>query len=126
ELAVNVHAGIIRGLGGMAHCQHLWMATSVRIEWEEIPLSVRARVEELLGARVVRAVNESGGYGNGLAARCRLSDGRRAFVKAATSPINEVLPRMLRREVRISAQLPPEFPAPTLLGCVETDGWIAA
>lgn len=60
-----------------------------RIPWAEVPAEVRASIEGLLGGKVVGAVSQPGGFSEGLAARLRLADGGRAFVKpssAACSP----------------------------------------
>jgi len=82
--------------------------TSVRVEWSAVPAEVRARVEAELGAAVVEAVNQPGGYSPSLAARCRLGDGRGVFIKAAAPELNPRTPRMLRDEIEMSRRLPAE------------------
>lgn len=77
-----------------------------RIGWEDIPVEVRAAVEAVLGASVVRADNQPGGFSPGLAARCRLSDGRPIFLKAVSPAQNPHSCRIHRREAEVAAKLP--------------------
>jgi hypothetical protein len=95
-----------------------------RIEWTEVPDAVRARVEEALGAAVVEAVNQGGGFSPGVAARCRLADGRRAFVKAVSPAQNEHACRIQRREAEVAARLPDDVPAPRLRHVVDDGTWV--
>jgi len=44
----------------------------VRPEWADLPAAIRAEVEDRLGSPVVSAVNQRGGFGPSLAARCGL------------------------------------------------------
>ena len=83
-------------------------------------------VEAALGARVVTAVNQPGGYSPSLAARCRLDDGRRVFVKAAAPELNPRTPDMLRDEIDVSARLPADLPVPRLRHVVEVGTWVVA
>ena len=57
-------------------------AAGVRVAWADLPARVRDVVEEILGAPVVEAVSQPGGFSPGSADRVRTADGRRAFVKA--------------------------------------------
>ena len=91
-------------------------ATGVRHDWADLQVSVRQAVEGMLGARVVDAQSQSGGFSPGVAARVRLADGRRAFVKVVSADVNPGSPDLHRAEARISAALPPHAPAPRLLG----------
>jgi aminoglycoside phosphotransferase (APT) family kinase protein len=83
-------------------------------------------VERKLGAPVVEAVSQAGGFSPGAAARLRLADGRRVFAKALGPGINPDSPRIYRREARIAAALPPAAPAPRLLWSYDEGeaGWI--
>ena len=100
--------------------------TSSRLAWEDVHPAVRAHVERVVGAPVVAARNEPGGYGPSLAARCRLVDGRAVFVKAVSPAQNPDTPDMLRREIRVTAALPATFPAPRLLDAYDDGDWVAA
>ncbi|MCX4798512.1 aminoglycoside phosphotransferase family protein [Streptomyces sp. NBC_01242] len=92
-------------------------ATGVRHHWSGLPASVRGAVEDILGARVVEARSQSGGFSPGVAARVRLADGRRAFVKAVSAEVNPGSPELHRAEARHTAALPPPgAPVPRLLG----------
>ena len=95
-----------------------------RLEWVDVPAVVRARVEGELGASVVDAVNQAGGFSPGVAARCRLSDGRRAFVKAVSPAQNEHACRIHRREAEVASGLPHDFPAPRLRHVVDDGTWV--
>ncbi len=60
-----------------------------------------------------------------MAARLRLSDGRRVFVKAVSEAANPDTPGIHRREARIVAALPPSAPVPKLLWMYDEGGWVA-
>jgi aminoglycoside phosphotransferase (APT) family kinase protein len=79
----------------------------------------------MVGARVVEAATQPGGFSPGLAARLRLRDGRRVFVKAVSEAANPDSPSMHRREARVVAALPASAPAPRLLWSYDQDGWVA-
>jgi aminoglycoside phosphotransferase (APT) family kinase protein len=86
---------------------------------------VRKAVEAGLGARIVDAVTRPGGFSPGVAARLRLEDGSRAFVKAVGSEPNPDSPGLHRDEARVAAALPPETPAPKILFAHDDGDWIA-
>jgi aminoglycoside phosphotransferase len=94
-----------------------------RLPWHAIPGQLRGRIADVLGARVLGAQTQPGGFSPGVAARLRLADGRRAFVKAVNE-VNPDSPGLHRSEARITAALPADTPAPRLLGSVDGDGWV--
>lgn len=104
-------------------------ASGVRVAWADLPLRVRTAVEEILGAAVVEAVSQPGGFSPGSADRVITADGCRAFVKAVSTVMNPHSPDMHRREIAVTAALPASAPAPRLLGSVddqgEGDDWVA-
>ena len=100
-------------------------AAGVRVHWEGLPHSVRRAIEVRLDGRVVEAVTQPGGFSPGLAARLRLDDGRRVFVKAVSETANPDSPEMHRREARIVAALPANVPVPRLLWTYDEAGWVA-
>jgi aminoglycoside phosphotransferase (APT) family kinase protein len=100
-------------------------AQGARIPWEEVPESVRAAIEDGLGARVAEAVTQPGGFSPGVAARLRLEDGRSAFVKAVGSEPNPHSPGLHRTEAKVAAALPPETPAPRFLFAHDDGDWVA-
>jgi aminoglycoside phosphotransferase (APT) family kinase protein len=100
-------------------------AQGARIPWEALPAGVREAVESGLGARVVEAATQPGGFSPGAAARLRFDDGRRAFVKAVGSSPNPHSPELHRSEAQIAAALPPETPAPRLLFAHDDGDWVA-
>lgn len=100
-------------------------ATGVRHHWADLPHAVRNAVQDILGAPVVEARSQNGGFSPGVAARVRLADGRRAFVKAVSAEVNADSPDHHRAEARNTAALPPHAPVPKLLG-VYDDGTCVA
>ncbi|HEX9339036.1 MAG TPA: hypothetical protein VF892_24255 [Pseudonocardiaceae bacterium] len=76
-----------------------------RLVWPDLPGHVRAGIEELLGAPVIQATSEPGGFSPGLAARVALADGRRMFVKAVSAARNEFSVEMFATEARNLAGL---------------------
>ncbi|HVF31598.1 MAG TPA: hypothetical protein VM933_01065 [Acidimicrobiales bacterium] len=101
------------------------MRTSFRIEWSAVPGRVRDEVGRLLGSPVVAAVNEAGGFSPSLAARARLADGRRCFLKAGSAAAtNDRVVDMLRNEAALGACFPADFPAPRLDLAVDDGEWV--
>ncbi len=101
------------------------VAAGRRITWHELPARVRGGVEDILGAAVVEAVGQAGGFSPGSADRVRAADGRRAFVKAVGASPNPRAPLIHRREIEVTAALPPRVPAPRLLGSYDDGDWVA-
>lgn len=95
-----------------------------RIEWEDIPPAVRSAVEDELGASVVRADNQPGGFSPGLAARCVLADGRRIFLKAVSPAQNPHSCRIHRREAEVAADLPDSVPHAPLRHVHDDGEWV--
>lgn len=95
-----------------------------RIGWTDVASAVRSAVEDRLGAQVLEVRNQSGGFSPGLAARCRLSDGRRVFIKAVSPAQNPQAYEIHCREAEVAAQLPPHLPVPSLLEVVGDGHWV--
>nr|WP_112477382.1 phosphotransferase [Streptomyces sp. ST1020] len=100
-------------------------ATGARLDWADLPTSVRDAVAGILGAPVVRAVTQRGGFSPGVAARVVTGRGRGGFVKAVSGDVNAFSPVLHRQEARYAAALPPEVPAPKLLGVYDDGDWVA-
>lgn len=100
-------------------------ARGVRHAWADLPAAVRRAVEDILGSPVVEARSQSGGFSPGVAARVRLANGGRAFVKAVSTQVNAGSPDLHRAEARHTAALPPHAPVPRLLGSYD-DGTCVA
>ena len=91
----------------------------------QIPAHVRAGIEAIIGGgAVVTAVSQSGGFSPGTADRVVTVDGRRAFVKAASTTLNEQTPSMHRAEADVVGQLPPNSYVPALLGVYDDGVWV--
>ena len=108
-------------------CQHrgVAVAAGVRIGWAQLPTEVRCGVEKILGAVVVEAVSQVGGFSPGTADRVRTCDGRRGFVKAVSAAQNERTLIMHRREAMVTGLLPADVAAPKLLGFYDDGTWVA-
>jgi aminoglycoside phosphotransferase (APT) family kinase protein len=74
---------------------------------------------------VTEAVTQRAGFSPGLAARLKLKDGRRVFVKAVSEAANPDAPHIHRSEARIVAALPPSAPVPRFRWTFDEDGWVA-
>jgi aminoglycoside phosphotransferase (APT) family kinase protein len=100
-------------------------AQGARLPWEALPEEVRAAVEGGLGALVVSAQSQAGGFSPGVAARLCLENGRRAFVKTAGAQPNPDTPALHRSEAAVAAALPRGAPAPRLLFAHDDGDWVA-
>jgi hypothetical protein len=97
----------------------------VRLTWMQIPAHVRAGIEAIIGGgAVVSAVSQSGGFSPGTADQVVTADGRRAFVKAASTIHNEQTPSMHRAEAHVVGQLPSNAYVPALLGVYDDGVWV--
>lgn len=100
-----------------------------RISWAEVPTTLRARVEQVLGGPVVAAASQTSGWSPGSADRIRTATGERAFVKALSRGRNEDGFRMHRREALVMAAIPVGVQAPRLLAAFDEqhdgDDWAA-
>ena len=74
---------------------------------------------------MVEAVTQPQGFSPGLAARLRLEDGRRVFLKAVSAEANPDTPDIHRREARILTALPATAPIARLLWSYDEMGWVA-
>jgi hypothetical protein len=74
--------------------------------WQEMPERVRGGVVERVGACVVEAESQEGGFSPGVAARLLLDDGRRVFVKAVGPRPNLEAPSVHRRESMVAVRDP--------------------
>lgn len=101
-------------------------AQGVRIDWEDVPDEVRAKIEERLGSSVVDARTQPAGFSPGLAARLTTSDRARAFVKGVPPDRNPDSPKIHRREIGIVSRLPEGLPTPRLLWTIDDypEGWV--
>jgi hypothetical protein len=98
---------------------------SHRMQWADVPGRVRAAIVEAIGSKVVAAAGQRGGYGPGLAARCRLADSRRVFIKAVSGAQNPDSPNIMRHEAEVASSLPRDAPAAALLHALDDGEWIA-
>jgi len=100
-------------------------ATARRPRWEDLPVAVRALVEDAAGSRVVGTWSAGTGFTPGFASRLDLADGRRVFAKAASSADDRVhtwqLSAAYREEVRKLRLLPRGIGAPALLWSLDSD-----
>ena len=99
--------------------------TARRVEWVHLPPTVRAAVEQRLGSSVVTAESRTSGYTPGFASVLTTEDGRRAFVKAASTQAQRAFAEAYREEARKVAALPDVTPAARLEWTLDVDGWFA-
>src|SRR5260370_34580405 len=100
-------------------------AAGVRLDWAEVPPSVRRAIEQWLGSTIVSVTNQHGGFSPGVAARIEAANGRRVFIKVGGPRPNPDVPSIYRREVGIAAALPADAPVPRLLWSYDEGGWVA-
>jgi hypothetical protein len=100
----------------------------VRVDWHQVPDSVRSAVEDACGSRVVTAETQRGGFSPGLATRVRCADGNRFFIKAGTCNLNPYSVDLHRREAVVLTKLDRyigdrRLPIPRLHATVDVDSW---
>lgn len=116
---------LVRRAGTMMPMSTPPPAAGSRLPWDRLPAHVQDAIEQRLGAPVVRATNQSGGFSPGVAARVTCADGSRAFVKAVGTELNDRSPDIHRAEARITAQLPRRAPVPRLRATYDDGVWVA-
>jgi aminoglycoside phosphotransferase (APT) family kinase protein len=101
-------------------------ATGVRPDWSELPPHLRAALDERLGAPIVSAETQPGGFSPGIAVRVVTADGQRVFVKAVGPTPNPDSPRFHRNELRIVSSMPHGVAVPRLLWSLDEEegGWV--
>lgn len=95
-----------------------------RLDWRDLPRSVRDRIETLAGARVTAEMSATSGFSPGFCAVLELTDGRAVFVKAVSPEQNPQSPQLARAEIRAAAALPPGVPAPHLRWWDDDGQWV--
>jgi hypothetical protein len=101
-------------------------STAQRPRWDTLPDDLRRAVESRLGARVAQAQSQDSGFTPGLASRLLLADGRRVFVKAASSQTAPWVVDAYRRECEVTAALPAGVHAPRALWTLDAGAWFVA
>lgn len=96
-----------------------------RISWQQVPERVRGAVEAILGAAVLEARTQPGGFSPGCAARLRLANGGSAFVKALGMGVHRPSVGLYRSEAAVMPHLPAGLPVPRLLGVHDDGEWVA-
>lgn len=96
-----------------------------RLAWTDLPVSVRTRIEELVGGSVIATTTAAGGFSPGLAARAALSDGRTVFVKAVGTATGPGSADLLRRERDNLARLGPLPCASRMIASSDDGDWVA-
>jgi hypothetical protein len=99
--------------------------SGVRLQWQDLPEPVRRGIEDVLGAPVVRADDQAGGFSPGVAARVQLGDGNRRFLKVVGGELNPLAPELYRSEAAVTKSLPSAVPAPRILATYDSNGWVA-
>jgi hypothetical protein len=100
-------------------------AAGRRADYATVPAHVRAWVDESLGSPVVQSLAQVGGMSPGPAARLRLADGRRAFIKAVSPEPNARTPELFRHEIAVLRHLPHVDYRPGLIAAYDDGEWVA-
>ncbi|MFZ4895180.1 phosphotransferase [Plantibacter sp. Mn2098] len=100
-------------------------STNGRIGWQDLPVGVQRGVERIIGDEVVEWHSQPGGFSPGTADRVVTRGGRRAFVKACGTSLNPDTPTIHRREIAVMEVIPADAPAPSMLGSLDDDDWVA-
>jgi Phosphotransferase enzyme family len=100
-------------------------AMGVRAPYEVMPSAVSGWIERELGASVVSATTQYGGFSPGIAARLVTSGGRRAFVKAVGTSVNPGTPGLFRQEIGVMTHLPSLHCVPRLYSTYDDGDWVA-
>lgn len=98
--------------------------TARRLEWEHLPPVVRREIERRLGAEVVRADSQTAGFTPAMASVLTCADGRRHFVKAASTKAQRIFATSYREEARKLLTLAGWVPAPRLRWVEEWYDWV--
>lgn len=98
--------------------------TARRLDWVHLPPYIRSMVEGHLGAPVVEAVSQGGGFTPGFASVLTCADGSVHFVKAASTKAQRMFAESYREETRKLRMLPQEVPAPRLLWAEDDGEWV--
>ncbi|MGV8967154.1 MAG: phosphotransferase family protein [Cellulomonas sp.] len=95
-----------------------------RLNWQDLPRPVRARIAKLAGAEVSSETSATSGFSPGFAAVLELGNGSEIFVKAVSAEQNPQSPELARREIVVAAALPADVPAPRLLWSHDDGTWV--
>ena len=101
-------------------------AVGTRVPYGSLPEDLRREIDARCGSPVVAADSQPGGFSPGVAARLRLDDGGRIFVKAVHPGANAQAPDLHRREARVVAAMPADTPVPRLRWTIDRgpDDWV--
>lgn len=100
-------------------------ARGSRLPWSELGPEVLTALEQHFGGPVAHAEVQPDGFSPAVAAVVTFTNGRKAFVKAASAGANPDSPGMYRAEGELSCRLPPEAHAPKLLWSYDRGAWVA-
>lgn len=95
-----------------------------RLTWGDLPDTVHARVEGVLGERVVATRGATGGFSPSTAEIVRGVSGQAVFVKAVRAVDNPDSIVLNRREAGVLAAVPGAAPVPALLAVFEEGPWL--
>jgi aminoglycoside phosphotransferase (APT) family kinase protein len=98
--------------------------TARRLDWLLLPPMTRRLVEERFGTTVVESRSVDAGFTPGCASVLTGADGRRIFLKAASTKAQRPFADAYREEIRRLRALPAGLPVPRLLWSHEDDLWV--
>jgi hypothetical protein len=97
---------------------------TLKLEWIELPLEIRAEVERFLGSPVVEAQTQPGGFSPGVASKVKTGRGTHAFIKSASSLISQPSADANRREIKHTRVLQGNPRVPKLIHAFEQSTWV--
>lgn len=98
--------------------------TARRLDWLLLPPMLRSQIQGRLGSPVADVRSAGAGFTPGFASVLTGEDGRRVFVKAASTVAQRPFADAYRQEIRKLRGLPPGLPVPRLLWTFEDDAWV--
>jgi hypothetical protein len=111
-----------RGLSALEPLPH--GRTARRLDWLLLPPVLRRLVEDRFGTRVVSSRSAGAGFTPGCASVLTGADGRRIFLKAASTKAQGPFADAYREEIRKLRGLPAGLAVPGLLWTHEDDLWV--
>jgi hypothetical protein len=92
--------------------------------YEALPQPLRQWIDATLGAPVVAADTQTGGFSPGVAARVRTAADQAAFIKAVGTSLNPDTPEFLRAEITVLGALPASPLRPELRATYDDGDWV--
>lgn len=100
------------------------MTEQERLQWDELPHQLTDWAETQLGARIINADSQKGGFSRGAALRVVGENGQRAFLKAVDAAVYGQTARLYLAEARHLQLLPVNVPVAHHLATFTECNWV--